>query len=229
MKHQTIYLIFISMIFVQSSNGDHILPYGTRLSSLSLKSTNNAKTKLELIRTIKQLKQISSTNTTKTENSSSILIKPIIKSSMKPTIISIKDRNRTIDLEHRSNGELVSSSENRIIIGPLVHHGNKPIQILDRHNPPLVDSMTALSHSYSLPPLTAALPMRIPGLAWKDYPVFTTVPRTSFSCARTSYGYYADIETGCQVWHYCQPDGRHNSFLCPNGTVFNQATRVCDW
>lgn len=32
-----------------------------------------------------------------------------------------------------------------------------------------------------------------------------------------------------QVWHYCQPDGRHDKFLCPNGTVFNQATRVCDW
>lgn len=32
-----------------------------------------------------------------------------------------------------------------------------------------------------------------------------------------------------QMWHYCQPDGRHDRFLCPNGTVFDQLTRVCNW
>lgn len=31
------------------------------------------------------------------------------------------------------------------------------------------------------------------------------------------------------MWHYCQPDGRHDKFLCPNGTVFDQMTRVCNW
>lgn len=31
------------------------------------------------------------------------------------------------------------------------------------------------------------------------------------------------------MWHYCQPDGRHDRFLCPNGTVFDQLTRVCNW
>jgi hypothetical protein len=70
----------------------------------------------------------------------------------------------------------------------------------------------------------------IPGRAWKDYPMFSSMPRTSFSCSpEQAYGYYADMDTGCQMWHYCQPDGRHNSFLCANGTVFNQKTRVCDW
>lgn len=39
----------------------------------------------------------------------------------------------------------------------------------------------------------------IPGRAWKDYPMFSEVPKTSFSCAAASYGYYADMETGCQV------------------------------
>lgn len=29
--------------------------------------------------------------------------------------------------------------------------------------------------------------------------------------------------------YYCQPDGRQDAFLCPNGTVFNQKVRVCDW
>ncbi|KAG7157662.1 putative Chitin binding Peritrophin-A domain-containing protein 11 [Homarus americanus] len=31
------------------------------------------------------------------------------------------------------------------------------------------------------------------------------------------------------VWHYCDLDGRQASFLCPNGTMFNQAFFVCDW
>lgn len=33
----------------------------------------------------------------------------------------------------------------------------------------------------------------------------------------------------CQVWHWCLPNGRQFSFLCPNGTVFSQTARVCDW
>lgn len=40
----------------------------------------------------------------------------------------------------------------------------------------------------------------IPGHSWKDYPMFAEVPKTSFSCAHTSYGYYADVESGCQAW-----------------------------
>lgn len=32
-----------------------------------------------------------------------------------------------------------------------------------------------------------------------------------------------------QAWHYCDLDGRQASFLCPNGTMFNQAFFVCDW
>lgn len=31
-----------------------------------------------------------------------------------------------------------------------------------------------------------------------------------------------------QVWHWCA-NGKQYSFLCPNGTVFNQYARVCDW
>jgi hypothetical protein len=32
-----------------------------------------------------------------------------------------------------------------------------------------------------------------------------------------------------QVWHWCLPNGQQYSFLCPNGTIFNQFARVCDW
>ena len=27
----------------------------------------------------------------------------------------------------------------------------------------------------------------------------------------------------------CQPNGNADSFLCPNGTMFNQQYFVCDW
>ena len=48
-------------------------------------------------------------------------------------------------------------------------------------------------------------------------------------------GYYADPEMGCQAYHVCQvfDDGFNepikNSFLCPNGTIFNQPIFTCDW
>ena len=40
----------------------------------------------------------------------------------------------------------------------------------------------------------------IPGKPWKDYPLYTHVPRTVFHCKLVKYpGFYADIDTGCQV------------------------------
>ena len=31
------------------------------------------------------------------------------------------------------------------------------------------------------------------------------------------------------MFHICQDDGRHDRFLCPNGTMFNQNFFICDW
>lgn len=40
----------------------------------------------------------------------------------------------------------------------------------------------------------------IPGTPWKDYPIYSHVPRTKFHCRLVKYpGFYADIDTGCQV------------------------------
>ncbi|KAB0801687.1 hypothetical protein PPYR_02448 [Photinus pyralis] len=66
----------------------------------------------------------------------------------------------------------------------------------------------------------------IPG---QDYPTYNEIPRTSFTCEQKIPGYYSDPEAQCQVWHWCVPGGPQYSFLCPNGTVFNQFARVCDW
>ncbi|XP_014472227.1 PREDICTED: uncharacterized protein LOC106743163 [Dinoponera quadriceps] len=52
----------------------------------------------------------------------------------------------------------------------------------------------------------------------------------TFSCQDRIYGYYADMENECQVFHVCLPQARGAirwSFICPAETVFNQATFVC--
>lgn len=60
-----------------------------------------------------------------------------------------------------------------------------------------------------------------------DYPAYDKIPSgLTFRCADRQPGYYADIETRCQVWHWCLPTGYMFSFLCPNGTVFNQVSIV---
>ena len=49
----------------------------------------------------------------------------------------------------------------------------------------------------------------------------------------SNLGYYADPEAKCQVFHICTADGQGGlakySFLCPNGTIFNQNYFICDW
>lgn len=52
---------------------------------------------------------------------------------------------------------------------------------------------------------TTAAPMmggEIPGNAGTDYPIFDTIPETSFNCKdQATGGYYADVDEGrCQVW-----------------------------
>ncbi|XP_026731259.1 uncharacterized protein LOC113496307 [Trichoplusia ni] len=69
-----------------------------------------------------------------------------------------------------------------------------------------------------------------PGHPGVDYPILTTIPETSFNCKTQRYkGFFADPETRCQVWHYCDLNGGQASFLCPNGTIFSQAGLTCDW
>ncbi|XP_064472993.1 uncharacterized protein LOC135387793 [Ornithodoros turicata] len=71
------------------------------------------------------------------------------------------------------------------------------------------------------------------GLPGIDFPTFSRVPVTSFDCDEKPFpGMYADSDAGCQVWHMCTgvPNlGARHSFLCPNGTIFNERRGVCDW
>merc|ERR1712170_292374 len=72
----------------------------------------------------------------------------------------------------------------------------------------------------------------VPGLPGEDYPILSTPPVTSFSCDdKVNGGYYADVEARCQAFHICAGEEELQifSFLCPNGTLFNQQYFVCDW
>merc|ERR1712106_435744 len=80
----------------------------------------------------------------------------------------------------------------------------------------------------------AGLTNNIPGVPGEDYPIYSEVPETAFACdGQVDGGYYADSEAECQVFHIRTADGAGGlakySFLCPNGTLFNQNYFVCDW
>merc|ERR1719228_2321250 len=79
-----------------------------------------------------------------------------------------------------------------------------------------------------------ALEDTIPGIPGEDYPIYASVPETSFFCdGQVDGGYYGDPEAECQAFHICANDGNSGltkfSFLCPNGTLFQQQYFVCDW
>jgi hypothetical protein len=68
----------------------------------------------------------------------------------------------------------------------------------------------------------------IPGTPGVDYTTYTTVPPTSFDFKQQQFpGYFADPEIA-QVFHICQADGRHDTYLCPIGTAFDQEYFVCN-
>ncbi|CAM1295599.1 Uncharacterised protein g1327 [Pycnogonum litorale] len=66
----------------------------------------------------------------------------------------------------------------------------------------------------------------VPGV---DFPLYGEVPNTNFSCLRR-HGLFVDTATRCQVFYTCQGDDKRSSaHICPNGTLFNQRFKVCDW
>ncbi|CAL4068885.1 unnamed protein product, partial [Meganyctiphanes norvegica] len=61
-------------------------------------------------------------------------------------------------------------------------------------------------------------------------PRLNEIPDTGFTCAGLVPGYYADTHEAsqCQSFHFCGTNGRKISYLCPDGTMFNQQLLVCD-
>ncbi|CAL4214952.1 unnamed protein product, partial [Meganyctiphanes norvegica] len=66
--------------------------------------------------------------------------------------------------------------------------------------------------------------------------VLTRALRTGFRCDNRVYGYYADIDNNCEVFHICYPyvdvdlaiRMRMFSFICGSGLVFDQEKMVCE-
>lgn len=50
-----------------------------------------------------------------------------------------------------------------------------------------------------------------------------------FSCSGRPFGYYADPDFECRIFHICDTFGRRIPMHCPPHTMFNQMYRVCDW
>ncbi|XP_058824585.1 uncharacterized protein LOC131685133 [Topomyia yanbarensis] len=107
----------------------------------------------------------------------------------------------------------------------------EPSQNLD-HGEPQGDDSPVIPPGFLSPSVQEYLELgkSIPGRPGTDYPILAAVPYTNFYCDEQDYpGFFADMETRCQGWHYCDIDGRQATFLCPNGTQFSQAVFVCDW
>lgn len=71
-------------------------------------------------------------------------------------------------------------------------------------NPLKLDPQAATKVEVRVDGSTTAAPMmggEIPGNAGTDYPIFDTIPETSFNCKDQAFGgYYADVDEGrCQV------------------------------
>jgi len=96
----------------------------------------------------------------------------------------------------------------------------------------------------------AAIAVLLAGIAWaQDEDLGNGLPAgneeilsspydpNAFSCEGQDYGYYADVASGCEIFHICLPieDNEANiiefakwSFFCPNQTVFDQQTLTCN-
>ncbi|XP_015920885.1 uncharacterized protein [Parasteatoda tepidariorum] len=190
---------------------------------------------------VKKLKKSSKTTKKPSEQEKS-------ESYRVPIIISapphISPHDIPVSIELHDDDRYIKSSPDLHPIEPIhlrpLHHHPRSSKMEVYHGPVAVPADypygSAEPHHYYEP--KNELPVEdhgdlsaIPGAPGLDYPTYSHLPETGFKCLQhtSTPGFYADVETKCQMWHYCQPDGRHDRFLCPNGTVFDQLTRVCNW
>jgi len=66
-------------------------------------------------------------------------------------------------------------------------------------------------------------------VAGTDYPVLAEIPAAEAVCDAAKPGFYANVGAGkCQAFDRCDVNGNITSYLCPNMTLFNQITLICD-
>ncbi|XP_055313251.1 uncharacterized protein LOC129574802 [Sitodiplosis mosellana] len=137
-------------------------------------------------------------------------------------LICLPKESRQVDKIRSKRGKVPRSSDFKIKNDVKQH-----LEAVEAESMPLEIQTNFLSESVRK---YLELGRAIPGRAGVDYPLLGAVPYTNFYCDEQKYpGFFADTETRCQAWHYCDIDGRQATFLCPNGTQFSQAVFVCDW
>ncbi|XP_022648990.1 uncharacterized protein LOC111245215 isoform X4 [Varroa destructor] len=50
----------------------------------------------------------------------------------------------------------------------------------------------------------------------------------NFSCSTRRSGYYANRMYKCQIYHHCSKRILTQTFICPNGTAFNEKQKLCE-
>jgi len=72
--------------------------------------------------------------------------------------------------------------------------------------------------------------MILAAVAGTDYPILAHIPEAGTVCDTAKPGFYANVEKGqCQAFDRCDVNGNLTSYLCPNQTLFNQITLICDY
>lgn len=97
-------------------------------------------------------------------------------------------------------------------------------------NPKVWDALDKLrgKGSLTVEAIQDLYPNVVPG---SDFPLLATIPQRNIDCASFKQpGFYADADAGrCQIFDRCDINGNLTSYLCPNMTLFNQITLICDW
>ncbi|XP_075976052.1 uncharacterized protein LOC142976523 [Anticarsia gemmatalis] len=200
------------------------VPLATLLSSLQLnKSIPKPITKDNVGSSIRTLLQVLTALKAVPQHND---VEAPVLSSPKPFVPKIVDVTPKPDIEQiqPATEHPASVSDEDLHDEPYLAHVNPPSQHLDDH-----PTNGGTSQQFPLP-TTSDDEGGTPGRPGIDYPTLTVIPPTRFDCKTQRYkGFFADPETRCQVWHYCDLNGGQASFLCPNGTIFSQAALTCDW
>uniref|UniRef100_A0A1A9ZWG7 Chitin-binding type-2 domain-containing protein n=1 Tax=Glossina pallidipes TaxID=7398 RepID=A0A1A9ZWG7_GLOPL len=113
--------------------------------------------------------------------------------------------------------------------GPLGLKKNMPI--IQQRETPAVKEIETSSAEVTTPDMMIISTLNLPSNATSIRADITD----GFSCRNRTYGYYADVDNDCQIFHVCLPvsyaDGKEStfrwSFICPEETVFSQDSFTC--
>jgi len=106
----------------------------------------------------------------------------------------------------------------------------RPKRAAGDQNPKVFSALAVLSNDKSKMDAGQWFDVYKNAQAGQDYPILVTIPEANVQCGSVKPGFYANDGAGkCQAFDRCDINGNQTSYLCPNMTLFNQITLVCDW